>query len=233
MSHRHMGRTTAKRIFDITCALVGLVATAPVQLGIAVIVLIKHGRPVIFRQERPGRNGKTFSLLKFRTMRPIDEKRGWVTDQQRLTNAGRILRATSLDELPSLVNVLKGDMSLVGPRPLLVKYMDLYTPEQARRHEVRPGITGLAQVRGRNSITWEEKFAWDLEYVERQSMFLDFQIILETVNAVFKRTGVSAPGESTMPEFRGTFATGGEIVDGSWPYAAPQDIGHRTLGSDG
>lgn len=211
MSAAYERYRTAKRIFDISCALAGLAVTAPMQVAISIIVLIKHGRPVIFKQERPGLNGETFSLLKFRTMRPYDEQRGWITDEQRLTSFGRILRQSSLDELPSLINVLRGDMSLVGPRPLLVKYLDFYTPEQARRHEVRPGITGLAQVRGRNSITWEEKFAWDLEYVDRQSFLLDLRIILETINTVFRRTGVSAAGEATMPEFRGTTVPSREL----------------------
>lgn len=195
---------TVKRAFDLLIAVVGLLITFPIQLAIAILLFVKQGRPVLFRQLRPGLGGQTFYLLKFRTMRPYSEKKGWVTDEQRLTGLGRFLRSSSLDELPSLVNVIKGDMSIVGPRPLLLKYLDLYTPEQARRHEVRPGITGLAQVRGRNSLNWDEKFALDIEYVERKSLLLDIRIILKTVAVVLHRRGVSASGEATMPEFRGT-----------------------------
>lgn len=206
MTVRHNRYDAVKRTCDLLVAFVGLALTSPVQVGIAILVLAKHGRPVLFRQGRPGLRGDTFELLKFRTMRPYDEKRGWVTDQQRLTPTGRFLRASSLDELPSLINVIRGDMSIVGPRPLLVKYLDLYTPEQARRHEVRPGITGLAQVRGRNAISWETKFRLDIEYVDRKSFALDIRIVLETVAVVLRRRGVSAAGEATMPEYRGADA---------------------------
>lgn len=198
------GYEALKRTLDLLIAVVGLFLTAPIQLSIAIFLLIKQGRPLLFRQARPGLHGEVFNLLKFRTMRPYNEKNGWVTDRQRLTTVGQFLRSSSLDELPSLINVIKGDMSIVGPRPLLVKYLGLYTSEQARRHEVRPGITGLAQVRGRNSISWETKFALDIEYVERKSLWLDIKIILETIAVVLHRRGVSASGEATMAEFRGT-----------------------------
>lgn len=205
--NRHYSKyDTFKRATDLAIALAGFVLTAPVQLGIALLLLMKEGRPVLFRQTRPGLNGESFELLKFRTMRPYSEEKGWVNDQQRLTTAGRLLRSSSLDELPSLLNVIKGDMSIVGPRPLLLKYMNLYTAEQARRHDVRPGITGLAQVRGRNAISWEKKLALDIQYVEKKSFLLDVKIMLETVGVVMGRRGVSAAGEATMPEFRGTSA---------------------------
>lgn len=220
MTARNRIYSVTKRALDVACALLGIAATAPLQVAIAAIILAKDGRPVIFRQDRPGLDGETFGLLKFRTMRPYDEKRGWVTDQQRLTRFGRSLRASSLDELPSLINVLKGDMSLVGPRPLLVKYLGLYTPEQLRRHNVRPGMTGLAQVRGRNALSWEEKFSLDLEYVDRQSLLLDIRIILETFNIVLARTGVSAPGEATMPEFRGAIESSADVLPVSPPDSA-------------
>ncbi|WP_309108039.1 sugar transferase [Arthrobacter sp.] len=194
---------TVKRALDLIFATIGLAVSAPAQSVIAVLVLLKHGRPIIFKQDRPGLHGETFSLLKFRSMKNHDEDGGLDTDEQRLTRFGRWLRSTSLDELPSLINVLKGDMSLVGPRPLLVKYLELYTPEQAHRHDVRPGVTGLAQVKGRNSITWEEKLKWDLIYVDHQSCGLDLLIVAETVLAVCKRSGISAEGSATMPEFRG------------------------------
>lgn len=204
MKRNHSRYDTFKRAMDLMIALLGVLLTAPVQLGIALLLLIKEGRPVLFRQTRPGLHGKSFDLLKFRTMRPYNEDKNWVTDRQRLTATGNFLRSSSLDELPSLINVIKGDMSIVGPRPLLLKYINLYTAEQARRHEVRPGITGLAQVRGRNAISWEDKLALDIQYVERRSFLLDVKIILQTVRVVIGRRGVSAPGEATMPEFRGT-----------------------------
>lgn len=193
----------AKRILDVVSAASVLVVLAPVLAGVSIAVAANLGRPVLFRQARPGRRGDTFELLKFRSMREADPARGLVTDDERLTPFGRALRATSLDELPSLWNVLKGDMSVVGPRPLLVHYLDRYTPEQARRHEVRPGITGLAQARGRNSISWERRLALDVLYVERRSCALDARILLETVAGVLRRQGVSAEGHATMPEFQG------------------------------
>ena len=191
-----------KRALDVAVSGVGLVVTAPIQAATAVMVLAAHGRPVLFRQARPGKDGQVFELVKFRTMRHPDATH--VTDAERLTTVGRTLRATSLDELPTLWNVLRGDMSLVGPRPLLVEYLDRYTPEQARRHEVRPGITGLAQVSGRNGISWEEKLALDVEYVDSCSLLLDLQILVRTVTSVLRREGIAAEGQATMPVFTGT-----------------------------
>lgn len=193
-----------KRGVDIVVATVGLVLTAPLQAGIAVLVARALGRPVLFRQQRPGKDGKPFVLFKFRTMREPDESRGLITDRQRLTPLGARLRSASLDELPTLWNVLRGDMSLVGPRPLLMRYLDRYTPEQTRRHEVRPGITGLAQVSGRNALTWEQKFAADLDYVRRRNPALDLRILALTIRAVLRRDGISAAGEATMSEFLGS-----------------------------
>ncbi|GAA4907414.1 sugar transferase [Tessaracoccus lubricantis] len=193
---------TVKRGMDIAASAVGLVVTAPLQLAVGVMVLVKHGRPVLFRQERPGLNGQVFELVKFRSMRHPDIDR--VSDDERLTPFGRAIRATSLDELPTLWNVLKGDMSLVGPRPLRTHYLPLYSPMQARRHEVRPGITGLAQVRGRNLLTWEKRFELDVHYVDTRSAWLDLRILVETLTTVLHRTGISAEGEATMTPFRGT-----------------------------
>ena len=190
-----------KRILDAGVAGVGLVVTAPLQAAVALAVLKEHGRPVLFRQPRPGKDGRIFELVKFRTMLLPDAQR--VSDADRLTSLGAVLRATSLDELPTLWNVLKGDMSLVGPRPLLVQYLERYSPEQARRHEVRPGITGLAQVRGRNNLDWDDKFALDVEYVDNRSLGLDVRILWETVAVVLLRRGISADGHVTMSEFRG------------------------------
>lgn len=192
-----------KRGIDVVVGGLALVASAPVQAVIAILVRRELGSPVVFRQPRPGKDGKVFELAKFRTMRAPDPDRGLVTDAQRMTRLGSILRSTSLDELPTLWNVVKGDMSLVGPRPLLVQYLDRYTPEQARRHEVRPGVTGLAQVSGRNAISWSEKFAKDVEYVDRRSLRLDAQIVWRTLAQVWRRDGISAHGEATMPEFMG------------------------------
>lgn len=192
----------AKRCIDVAASGVGLVLTAPLQLVLAAVVGAVHGRPVLFRQQRPGKDGVIFELVKFRSMRVPET--GRESDAQRLTGLGRFLRATSLDELPSLWNVLKGDMSLVGPRPLLVEYLPRYTAEQARRHEVRPGVTGLAQVNGRNAVSWEEKFALDVHYVEHRSLSLDLSILLRTVTAVLKQRGISAEGEATTTVFMGT-----------------------------
>ncbi len=191
----------AKRVMDAGIGGVGLVATAPLQAVVALAVLAKHGRPVLFRQPRPGKDGRVFELVKFRTMLLPDDQR--VSDADRLTPLGSFLRATSLDELPTLWNVLKGEMSLVGPRPLLVQYLERYSPEQARRHAVRPGITGLAQVRGRNGLSWDEKLALDVEYVDNRSLALDLRILWETVAVVLLRRGVSAEGHVTMAEFQG------------------------------
>lgn len=190
-----------KRLLDLSGAVVLLVISLPVQGVVALAVAIKLGRPVLFRQQRPGRNGKIFTMLKFRSMVDVDPVRGLVSDGDRLTPFGAALRATSLDELPTLVNVVRGDMSIVGPRPLLVSYLDRYTPHQARRHEVRPGITGLAQVGGRNDLGWAERFERDVEYVDSRSFRLDTRILLRTGMSVFKREGISAKGHVTMPEF--------------------------------
>ena len=192
-----------KRLVDATVGTVALVLSAPVQAVLALIVRRKLGSPVLFRQQRPGRHGQVFELVKFRTMLEPDESRGLVTDADRMTTFGVFLRSTSLDELPTLWNVVRGDMSLVGPRPLLVRYLERYSPEQARRHEVRPGITGLAQVSGRNAITWDEKFAKDVEYVDGRSLLLDLSIVGRTFAQVFARHGISADGDVTMPEFVG------------------------------
>ncbi|GAB1694352.1 sugar transferase [Krasilnikovia sp. M28-CT-15] len=198
-----MSRATdaAQRGVDVCVALAVLVLLSPVLVLVAVLVRTRLGSPVLFRQPRPGRHGDPFTLVKFRTMRDVDPERGLVTDADRLTRLGRLLRSTSLDELPTMWNVLRGHMSLVGPRPLLLRYLDRYTPEQARRHLVRPGVTGLAQVRGRNELSWDEKFALDVWYVENRSIALNVRICAETVLAVLRREGISAAGDATMPEF--------------------------------
>lgn len=190
-----------KRALDAAAAAVGLVVLSPVIVITALVVRVNLGSPVLFTQPRPGRGGRIFRLYKFRSMRSVDESRGWVTDEQRLTRFGRILRSTSLDELPSLWNVLHGDMSVVGPRPLLVEYLPRYTPEQNRRHEVRPGITGLAQVNGRNTVGWEQRFALDVQYVDGRSLALDARILVDTVRSVVAREGISAEGHVTMRTF--------------------------------
>jgi lipopolysaccharide/colanic/teichoic acid biosynthesis glycosyltransferase len=188
-----------KRVVDVVGAGAGLlVASIPMAI-IAVALRLTMGSPVLFRQVRPGRHGEPFTILKFRTMRD-----GAGSDAERLTPLGRWLRASSLDELPELWNVLRGDMSLVGPRPLLVEYLPLYSPRQARRHEVRPGLTGLAQVAGRNLVDWDERFELDVEYVETRSLALDLRIIGRTVAAVLRREGISGEGEATMAPFRGS-----------------------------
>ena len=192
-----------KRVIDVSVGGAAFVASLPVQAVIAGLVKKRLGSPVLFRQERPGKDGQVFELVKFRTMLDVDESKGLVTDEQRMTKFGAFLRSTSLDELPSLLNVVKGDMSLVGPRPLLVRYLDRYTSDQARRHEVRPGITGLAQVSGRNALSWEDKFAKDVEYVDNRSLRLDLKILLATVAKVVKRDGIAAEGQATMGEFLG------------------------------
>ena len=192
-----------KRLVDVVGAAVGLVVTAPIMAVLAVAILVTQGRPVVFAQVRPGRHGTPFRLYKFRTMRNEDPRRP-LPDGERITRLGRILRSTSLDELPELVNVLRGDMSLVGPRPLLMSYLDRYTPEQARRHEVRPGITGLAQVTGRNRLTWEERFEYDVWYVDHASFWLDVRILVRTVISVLRRDDISHPSHATMHEFEGS-----------------------------
>ena len=193
-----------KRLFDLTAAALGLLALALPLLALIALVRIKLGRPVFFRQTRPGLHGQPFQMVKLRTMTDARGPDGaLLPDAERLTPFGRFLRASSLDELPELWNVLKGDMSLVGPRPLLMEYLPLYTPEQARRHEVRPGITGCAQVNGRNALSWEEKFALDVWYVDHQSLALDISILWRTVRKVLVREGISAAGEATMGKFTG------------------------------
>jgi undecaprenyl phosphate N,N'-diacetylbacillosamine 1-phosphate transferase len=194
-----------KRPQDFLCALAAIIVLSPVLLVTAVLVRIKLGSPVLFTQERPGKDGKVFKLYKFRSMLPPKEGEDDPKyDAERLTPFGKLLRSTSLDELPELFNMLKGDMSVVGPRPLLVRYLDRYNEHQARRHEVRPGFTGLAQVHGRNAISWEEKFDWDVQYVDHITFLGDWKIIFETVRTVLKREGISAAGEATMGEFMGT-----------------------------
>lgn len=196
---------TLKRLMDVVGAGVGLVVLSPLIFLIACVVVVQMGSPFFFRQERPGLNGKPFQMIKIRTMRDARDANGeLLSDGERITWLGRLLRATSLDELPELWNVLKGDMSLVGPRPLLMEYLPLYTPEQARRHEVRPGITGWAQINGRNALSWEEKFALDVWYVDNQSLWLDLKILFLTIVKVFRREGISADGEATMPRFTGS-----------------------------
>lgn len=193
-----------KRVIDLVGGLVLLVVTAPVTAVVAFLVRRNLGSPVLFRQQRPGRNGEVFELVKFRSMRDPDPARGLVSDADRLTPFGQKLRSTSMDELPTLWNVVRGDMSLVGPRPLLISYLDRYTPEQARRHEVRPGVTGLVQVSGRNALTWENKFAFDVEYVDRRSLAMDLRILLLTVAKVVRRDGINDADGVTMAEFSGS-----------------------------
>ncbi len=194
-----------KRPQDFLCALVALVVLSPLLLLIALLVRLKLGSPVLFSQARPGRNARIFNLYKFRTMLPPEDgKSSPQYDAERLTPFGKALRAMSLDELPELLNVLKGDMSIVGPRPLLVQYLGRYSPLQARRHEVRPGLTGLAQINGRNAISWEEKFDWDVKYVDRITLAGDWKIILGTIATVFRREGISSADAATMGEFMGS-----------------------------
>ena len=193
-----------KRFIDILFSLLGLIVLMPVIIVIAVIIRCKLDSPVLFRQLRPGRGGRPFEMIKFRTMRDAVDARGLpLSDAERMTKLGAFLRASSLDELPELWNVLKGDMSLVGPRPLLMEYLPLYNARQYRRHDVRPGVTGWAQVNGRNSLTWEKKFELDVWYVENRSVWLDAKIIFLTLQKVIKRDGISADGEATMSKFTG------------------------------
>lgn len=193
-----------KRLFDLLLAVPTLIVLSPLLTVLALLVRVNLGAPVLFRQTRPGLHGKPFTLYKFRTMTDARDAQGnLLPDAARLTPFGRFLRATSLDELPELWNVLKGDMSLVGPRPLLMQYLDRYTPEQARRHDVRPGITGWAQVNGRNALTWEQKFALDVWYVDHLSFWLDLKIIALTLWKILKREGISQPGQATVEYFHG------------------------------
>lgn len=193
-----------KSIFDLSIAVPAMIILSPLLVLIGILVRLKIGSSVIFRQVRPGLHGKPFTIYKFRTMTDKrDEDGNPLPDGERLTRLGRFLRKTSLDELPELLNVIKGDMSIVGPRPLLMQYLDRYTPEQARRHEVKPGITGWAQVNGRNAITWEDKFRLDVWYVDHMSFLLDIKIIFLTIWKILKREGINQPGQATAGEFKG------------------------------
>ncbi|HRA69021.1 MAG TPA: sugar transferase [Caldilinea sp.] len=197
-------RRIGKRIFDLLIALPALILLSPLLALLALLVCVKLGAPVFFRQPRPGLHGKPFRMVKFRTMTDARDAQGnLLPDAERLTSFGKFLRSSSLDELPELWNVVKGDMSLVGPRPLLMQYLDRYTPEQARRHEVRPGVTGWAQVNGRNAISWEQKFAYDVWYVDNLSFWLDLKILALTVRKIIVREGISQAGQATMEEFMG------------------------------
>ena len=193
-----------KRLFDLALAIPGIIVALPILLIVGFAIVLVEGSPVLFLQPRPGRNGRIFTLIKFRSMRNAFDRQGHpLPDEQRLSGLCHFLRATSLDELPEMINVLKGEISLVGPRPLLVKYLDLYSPEQSRRHTVQPGITGWAQVNGRNALTWEDKFKLDVWYVDHWSLRLDIKIILLTVWKVIKREGINGPGQATNEEFKG------------------------------
>jgi sugar transferase EpsL len=194
----------SKRIIDLLLAVPTFIVLSPVLGVVALLILMRLGSPVLFRQMRSGLYGKPFEILKFRTMTDARDEHGdLLPDAQRLTCLGAFLRKASIDELPELINVVKGDMSLVGPRPLLMEYLKQYTPEQARRHEVKPGITGWAQIHGRNAITWEEKFKLDCWYVDNWSLWLDIKIILITIWKIIKREGISYPGHVTMERFKG------------------------------
>ncbi|MBR1893301.1 MAG: sugar transferase [Lachnospiraceae bacterium] len=204
-----MYRRFFKRLFDIILSLFAIVVLSPVLIITAILVRVKLGSPVIFCQKRPGLNGKIFNLYKFRSMNDARDENGeLLSDEVRLTSFGKKLRATSLDELPEFFNILKGDMSFVGPRPLLVQYLPLYNEEQAHRHDVLPGLTGLAQVNGRNAITWEKKFEYDVEYARNVSILLDMKIIFATFGKVFKRDGISSATSATMEPFTGTKVEG-------------------------
>jgi lipopolysaccharide/colanic/teichoic acid biosynthesis glycosyltransferase len=194
-----------KRIFDLVLTIPGLVLISPLLLGVALVLWLSEGRPVFFRQPRPGLNGKIFLNYKFRTMRNLTDRQGRpLPDAERLTRFGRFLRSTSIDELPELFNVLRGEMSLVGPRPLLVQYLERYTEEQARRHNVLPGLTGWAQINGRNALSWEDKFRLDVWYVDHWSTWLDVKILVLTFWKVIQREGISQEGQATAQEFMGT-----------------------------
>ncbi len=196
--------SVVQRIFDVALTVPALIVFSPILAVAALLVRIRLGRPVLFKQIRPGLHGKPFAIFKFRTMTDVrGSDGGLLPDGDRLTLFGRFLRVTSLDELPELFNVLKGDMRLVGPRPLLMQYLNRYTPEQARRHEVKPGITGWAQINGRNAITWEEKFRLDVWYVDNRAIWLDVKIIFITIRKIIRREGINQPGQATAEEFMG------------------------------
>jgi sugar transferase EpsL len=228
-----------KAIFDRSSAFLALVVLSPLIAIVAVLVRLLLGKPILFRQQRPGLHARLFTLYKFRTMReftpegaglaPVDARDAVLTDAVRLTTLGRILRRVSLDEFPQLFNILKGDMSLVGPRPLLVEYLPLYTPEQARRHEVRPGLTGWAQVNGRNAVTWEEKLALDVWYVDNHTLWLDLRIVVrtvgQTVSAIFRANGISQEGQATVVPFTGT--AGAQTEVGAMPPADAAPAGRE------
>jgi sugar transferase EpsL len=195
----------SRRVVDVVVASFALAVLSPVMSVVAIMVRFRLGTPVIFRQERPGLHGEPFMIVKFRSMRDDRGPDGaLLADEARLTRFGRFLRSTSLDELPELVNVVRGEMSLIGPRPLRMAYLPLYSPQQSRRHEVKPGITGLAQVAGRNALTWDEKFALDLQYITQQSSWLDVRIVVRTIGQIFKFGDISAEGHATAPDFTGS-----------------------------
>jgi lipopolysaccharide/colanic/teichoic acid biosynthesis glycosyltransferase len=202
-------RHFVKRLFDIISSAAGLIVISPLLVVLAVLVRLKLGSPILFRQQRPGLGGKAFVIYKFRTMTDQRDASGnLLPDEQRLPAFGRFLRSTSFDELPELLNVLKGDMSIVGPRPLMMKYLSRYTTEQARRHEVKPGITGWAQINGRNAISWEDKFKLDVWYVDNWALWLDVKIILKSIWMVVTKQGITQQGRATMDEFMGTQQNG-------------------------
>ena len=193
-----------KRLLDFLLSLIAFIVLSPIMLIIYILVRIKLGKPAIFKQQRPGKDEKIFTLYKFRTMTDKKDKNGnLLPDSERLTKFGKFLRSTSLDELPELINIIKGDMAIVGPRPLLVEYLELYNEEQKHRHDARPGLTGLAQVNGRNSITWEEKFEQDIKYINKITFINDIKIVLKTIIKVFKRDGISQENNATMEKFKG------------------------------
>lgn len=200
-----MYKNIIKRVLDLMLSFMAIVILSPLMLVIAILVRLKLGKPILFKQRRPGRREKIFYMYKFRTMTDEKNKQGeLLPDEMRLTHFGKVLRSTSVDELPELFNILKGDMSIVGPRPLLVQYLGRYNERQRRRHEVRPGFTGLAQVNGRNSISWEEKFEWDVKYVEKVTFMQDLKIVLKTVMVILKRDGINSATCATMEEFMGS-----------------------------
>lgn len=206
MKHKPYGvyERFVKRPQDALCALLAVIVLSPVLMCVVLLVRVKMGSPVLFEQKRPGKDGKVFKLYKFRTMTDERDKNGeLLPDEERLTRFGRLLRSTSLDELPELFNILKGDMAVVGPRPLLVRYLPRYNAHQARRHEVRPGLTGLAQINGRNALSWDEKFDWDVKYVDRITFLEDWKIILKTALITLRREGIHSDTSATMEEFMG------------------------------